>query len=366
MFFIMTEQHKIELNNWQSFVTENYFGAKTRDALIKYIERLIERSSIVILDIKHLASIIGIEEKVLASMIAYPPSFYYSFCIPKRKGGFRNIAAPYPALLHVQRWIYENLLKQIELNPSATGFRKDKTIISNATEHLNAKCVLKMDIKDFFPSILKNRIIAVFRIMGYTKKMSYNLASLCCLDNCLPQGAATSPCLSNIIAKRMDFRLHGLAEKFDLKYTRYADDFTFSGEFINHRHIDYITNIVEKEGFRINDKKTQLIGKNGRKIITGISISSGKLTIPKLTKRVIRKNVYFVLKYGLMKHLENIGEHDPIYLERLLGILYFWKSVEPNKEYIHKAINEVKRYSKQLDEELKEYKYEDFEFVEVE
>ena len=93
-----------------------------------------------------------------------------------------------------------------------------------------------MDIKDFFPSIKINREMSVFRVLCYTKKISYYLASICCLDGVLPQGAATSPSLSNIIAKRLDYRLNGFAKKFNLTYTRYADDFTFSGFLSGRSH----------------------------------------------------------------------------------------------------------------------------------
>lgn len=228
---------------------------------------------------------------------------------------------------------------------------KNISIVDNAKEHLNQTYLLKMDIENFFPSIKINRIISIFRNLGYTKKISYFLSSVCCLNQELPQGAATSPTLSNIIAKRLDYRLTGFADKFDLKYTRYADDFTFSGKLLPVRLISYIENIVKEEGFVVNPSKTKLLNENKQKIVTGISISSGKLTIPKKTKREVRKNVHHILSKGLFAHQEYINSRDPIYLERLLGYLYFWYSVEPENSFVLNSIEGLKKYSKKLDDE---------------
>jgi RNA-directed DNA polymerase len=293
----------------------------------------------------------GMQKNILASIVSKSSSFYYNFEIPKRNGGSRKISAPYPVLLDAQRWIYENILIQQPLHESSKGFVKNVSIVDNAKEHLNQKYLLKMDVENFFPSIKINRIISIFRNLGYTKKISYYLASICCSNNELPQGAATSPTLSNIIAKRLDYRLNGFANKFELKYTRYADDFTFSGEVLPVRLIRYIEKIVKEEGFVINSSKTKLLSDKKQKIVTGISISSGKLTIPKKKKREVRQNIYHVLTKGLFAHQKHINSHDPIYLERLLGYLYFWYSVEPKNSFVLNSIKGLKDYSKKLDNE---------------
>lgn len=346
---IMTERQRIHIKKWESYIREHIRGKITQKAILAYIEKLVLADTIVILDFNHLAKLLGIEHKILASIVNNPNSFYYNFEIPKRNGGLREISAPYPVLLSAQRWIYENILKKQPLHESCKGFVKDNSIVDNARPHLNKNYLLKMDIKDFFPSIKISRIMSIFRVLGYTKRISYYLASICCLDGQLPQGAATSPYLSNIIAKRLDYRLNGLAKKFNLTYTRYADDLTFSGEALPIRIKNYIEAIVADEGFEINKTKTRLIGEKGQKIVTGISISSGKLTIPKKTKREVRKNIHYVLKNGLLEHLSYIDSTDPIYVERLLGFLVFWLSVEPENTYIKKSIEKLKAYSNMLD-----------------
>ena len=264
-----------------------------------------------------------------------------------------RLTAPYPVLLNAQRWIYDNILIKQPLHESSTGFIRNISIVDNAKIHLNQTCILKMDIENFFPSIKKNRVISIFRNLGYTKKISFYLASICCLNNELPQGAATSPVLSNIIAKRLDYRLKGFADKFDLRYSRYADDFTFSGISIPTRLTSYIEKIVNEEGFVINSSKTKIIKDNKQKIVTGISISSGKLTIPKKNKREVRKNIYHLLTKGLIVHQKFINSYDPIYVERQLGYLYFWYSVEPENNFVLESIKKLKEYSKNLDQEYK-------------
>src|SRR5690606_7599027 len=347
----MNDNQRIEIDKWKSFISENLRGKITQNAISAYVEKLVINNTVVILDFKHLAQLIGIENHVLASIVSDSKAFYYNFEIPKRNGGKREISSPYPVLLSAQQWIYENILIKQPLHKSCKAFVKATSIVDNASPHLNQKDLLKMDIKDFFPSVKINRVMSVFRVLGYTKKISYYLASICCLDGSLPQGAATSPCLSNIIAKRLDYRLNGLAKKFNLIYTRYADDFTFSGEKISFGIIEYINSIVSDEGFKINKTKTRLIGEKSQKIVTGISISSGKLTIPKKTKRNVRKNIHYILKNGLFEHQKKIKSNDPIYVERLLSYLFFWLSVEPDNTFIKNSIHSLKMYSKMLDHE---------------
>lgn len=344
----MTKEQKIEIDKWSVFVTTKINNVDLQKVFISYIKRLIKKDTVVILDFNHLARLLGVQKKTLSRIVMKSDSFYYNFEIPKRKGGTRKISAPFPVLLNAQKWIYENILIQQPLHDCSKGFRKNISIVDNAKEHLNQKILLKMDIENFFPSIKKNRIISIFRNLGYTKKISYYLASICCLDGVLPQGGATSPVLSNIIAKRLDSRLKGLANKFDLNYTRYADDFTFSGNVIPVKFIKYIEHIAEDESFIIKKSKTKLLNEKKQKIITGISISSGKLTIPKKAKREVRKNVYHVLSKGLFKHQKYIKSNDPIYLERLIGYLFFWFSVEPENSFVINSIEKLKKYSQEL------------------
>jgi hypothetical protein len=291
---------------WHNFITQNVKGKKTQRAINEYIDLLDSNNTVIILDFEHLSKLLGISKYNLFKIINRPTDFYHTYNIPKRSGGLREISAPRPIILNCQRWIYENILINQELHSSCKGFRKEISITHNASQHLGKKFLLKLDLKDFFPSITFNRVFSVFRKLGYTHKMSYFLASICTLEGHLPQGAATSPILSNIIAKRLDNRLNRLAQKFELTYTRYADDLSFSGNKLPIKIISYIKQIIEDEGFTVNEKRLNCCLKTKRKIITGISISSGRATIPRKNKREVRKAVYYIKKNGLFEHQKKL------------------------------------------------------------
>lgn len=321
-----------------------------QEVLTKYFRMLEQRGFPVIYGATHLSQLLDIDPSSLGGMINIPQNYYYRFCIPKRSGGSRNISAPNAVISYVQHWILVNILNKIEIGKYATGFRKGYSIKLNALAHVGNAEVVKMDLKDFFPSITINRVWAVFRNCGYTKRVSYYLAALCCFNGCLPQGACTSPVLSNIIAKRLDARLGGLSRCFSLQYTRYADDLTFSGNQIPLRFVEYVKEIVSSEGFTVNEIKTRRLGPASQKIITGVSVSSGKIKLPREYKRKVRQEVFYILKYGITDHQRRINEpFDPIKVERLIGKLTFWKSIEPENSFVLQNIKKLKKYSIALD-----------------
>lgn len=133
-----------------------------------------------------------------------------------------------------------------------------------------------------------------------------------------------------------------MAKKFGLIYTRYADDLTLSGTSFPVRIADYIADVIHSEGFIVNEGKSRVLRASAQQIITGVSISSGSIKLPRKEKREIRKNVHYVLENGLLHHLNHLGIFDPIYLERLLGKLYFWKSLEPENKFIEEYLPKVK------------------------
>ena len=274
-------------------------------------------------------------------MVMQTESFYREFSIPKRNGGIRTISAPYPSLLSCQRWIRENIIAKIPIHEAAHGFIPHRSIITNAEPHLGREWLLKIDILDFFPSIDVRRIVWLFKQCGYARDVSFFLARLCTLNEKLPQGSAASPTLSNIVFAQTDKRLSLLANCWDLKYTRYADDLTLSGNYIPAKFIEIVYSILISEGFTPNKEKTRLIGPKGRKIVTGVSVSGAQLKLPKATKRQVRKEIHYLLRFGLEKHSKRIGLYDPIYAERLLGKLAFWKQIEPENIYVNEAMTNM-------------------------
>lgn len=324
-------------HQWQECIASLSEAQIVKDVLLNYVGSILERDGIVILSLDHLASLTGIEECAMAEMISSNNKFYRSFSIPKRTGGERVISAPYPSLKQVQDWIYRVLLlPRTQLPECAVGFIPGKCLVDNAKPHIGSKYLLKMDLKDFFPSIKLTRIISAFRYLGYYPRMAYYLARLCCEEDHLPQGAPTSPILSNIIAKHLDVRLSGLAERFGYAYTRYADDLTFSGDWISVKFIDSVKDVVNDEGFSVNDEKTKILGPWCRKIITGVSISSGKPCIPRELKRTIRQQMFYIKKYGMKSHIRHCLINDPFYAMRFAGNMAYWNSVEPEHPYVKK------------------------------
>lgn len=315
--------------------------------------QLFERKPILPFDeqaITWCANFLSVDENALRLILAYQSNYYKKFLLGKRSGGYRTISAPQEPLISIQRTIHRRILAPVNIHPAATGFRHKKSVADNARPHLGKDYMLKVDIIDFFGSIKRDTIRKTFQKIGYPLNIAEVLTFLCCLRGQLPQGAPTSPALSNIVAYEMDQQLYALATENNLTYTRYADDITLSGNSLAKDEIlPAIQRIVGQARFRIKHKKTRYMTPNRRKIITGISVSSGeKLTIPKTTKREIRKNVHFITTRGLNRHQQHIKSQDPSYLKRLIGQLCFWHSIEPQNEYVQKSLDVLKKIEKRV------------------
>jgi RNA-directed DNA polymerase len=318
---------------WKSFFKEKGVESALADKYMIYISNLLEKKVPIIFDFNHLALLFGRQPHYLASVVNSPNNHYRHFKIKKRIGGFREISTPFPALLDMQYWIFDNILKKIPIHYCAHGFAYKKSILTNARIHAGQKELLKLDLKDFFPSIKINRIISVFKSLGYPNNISFYLAAICSYNECLPQGAPTSPMLSNIIVKSIDNRLIKLSNKFNLKYTRYADDLTFSGDLIPAKFIEYITAVIEDEGFYVNVSKTRLYKNKSKRIVTGISVIESQLKLPRDYKRNLHQELNFIFKFGIESHLKKKKIRKFNYLSSIIGKVNFWLMVEPNNEF---------------------------------
>lgn len=295
-------------------------------------------------NLKWASEFLDVSENTLNDCLQGVDKQYKEFKLRKRKGGFRTISAPSSSLLSIQRIIATKILSSAQIHEAAKGYKENTSVLDNAQLHLGNEALLKVDLMDFFGSIKRRRVADILKKIGFSKNKREILTNLCVLDNKLPQGAATSPIISNIVSYDMDVALSELAEKNKLKYTRYADDLTFSGSQIPQSFYVEVEKIVRKERFAIQLKKTRFLHAKSRKIITGVSISSGeKATMPKGKKREIRKNVYFILKNGLAEHQQFIKSSDPVYLKRLIGQLNFWLMIEPDNEYVQKSIAALRK-----------------------
>jgi RNA-directed DNA polymerase len=314
------------------------FKGPDLEQLVLYAKSLDGNGLPIVFSLKHLSKVLCVKPKVLSTMIFQTECFYRTFSIPKRSGGVREIDAPSPLLLQCQQWIVANILNTIPVVEPVHGFTRNKSIKTNASAHIGCREMLHLDIKDFFPSINVKRVVNFFKQLGYSPAVSFYFGRLCCKDGHLTQGSAASPGLSNQILGWVDFRLSALAKVGGLSYTRYADDITFSGSSISWRLIPIISRILAENGFMVNEDKTRLVGPKGRKIITGISISSGSLKIPKETRRRLRAEVFFVQKLGVWEYVERNKIDDPVYFDRLIGRLSYWRHIEPENKFVKDSL----------------------------
>jgi hypothetical protein len=214
--------------------------------------------------------------------------------------------------------------------------------------HTVGACLLKMDLEDFFPSIALSRVIGVFRGLGYPPNISFYLGALTTVDGALPQGAPTSPALSNVVAYKLDCRLSAFCKGRKITYTRYADDLTFSGADIGGWHIDTITKIVADEGFRIQGSKTRLKRTGGVRVVTGLSVS-GRVRVRREFRRDVRQRAHYVIKYGYFSYVKRKRIRNPYALESLIGKLEFWRSVEPESLFVSETLGELRSIQNRLE-----------------
>ncbi|QOX65112.1 RNA-directed DNA polymerase [Anoxybacterium hadale] len=305
---------------------------KDIDSCISYAIRLIDSSLPVIFDKRHLSLLLGIELEELTTILATLEENYYNeMSIPKKSEGYRTLNVPAMKLKMIQRWILDNILEHIPVSDHVTGFCKERSIVTNAKKHIGKQCVISFDIKDFFPTIDIESIFMVFYYYGYTKEISYALARLCTYDGYLPQGSPASPYISNILCLKLDKRLSLLAEKYVADYTRYADDITFSGNYGLSNIINIVKNIIQEEGFTVNERKIRVKYKHQRQEVTGLIVSDNKVSVSKLYKRKLWQEIYYCQKYGVSSHLEHINCKKSFFKEHIYGKVYFIYMVEPEE-----------------------------------
>lgn len=231
---------------------------------------------------------------------------YNTFAIRKRAGGMRTISAPMPDLKAIQRQLANILQNSVDIRPSAHGFTRKRSIVTNAKLHVKRGAVLNIDLKDFFPSINFGRVRGLFMSpqFGAISSVATILAQLCTYRGYLPQGAPTSPVISNMICFRLDAQLLRLAREHRCRYSRYADDITFSThlpslppEFIQ-RDTDgravagnAVTEIVKQNGFSINPDKVRLYPSTFRQSVTGITVNS-KTNVSRKFVRQVRAMIH--------------------------------------------------------------------------
>ena len=247
-------------------------------------------------------------------------SHYVRYGIKKKTGGIRKISAPKPRLKKVQRAILDKILAKQNCSVYAHGFLPSKSIVTNAKPHIGADILINMDLENFFPTLNYKRVFGLFKGMGFSKQLATILSHIATEpeeklikvhgqkmylyegERYLPQGAPTSPMITNLICRRMDQRLAGVAKKLGFKYTRYADDLSFSSSNAQKGQVNklvwQVRAVIKNEQFKINKNKTQIMRNGHRKEVTGIVVNE-KCSISRKKMKAFRATLYQIEKEGL-------------------------------------------------------------------
>jgi retron-type reverse transcriptase len=282
-------------------------------------------------------------------------SHYVRFQIPKKSGGTREIAAPQPRLAAAQKWVLDHVLSKLPVGPAAHGFVPGRSTVTNAAPHVRRAVVVNLDLRDFFPTVTFPRVRGAFEGLGYSPAVATVLALLATEaprrtveydgrkyhvavgPRALPQGACTSPALSNLVARKLDRRLEGLARKLGWTYTRYADDLTFSGDALvpkgqkDPKGVAWLLartrHIVEAEGFEVNEKKLRVQRRNTAQLVTGIVVNE-KPSASRRERRRLRAVLHRARFEGLEK--QNRAGH-PRFAAALRGHVAYVSMVNPEQ-----------------------------------
>jgi RNA-directed DNA polymerase len=288
---------------------------------------------------------------------------YIRFQVPKKSGGVRELAAPHRDLADAQRWIYQHILLPIPLPGVAHGFVPGRSTVTNARAHTRKDLVLNADLKDFFPSITFPRVRGIFQELGYSPAVATILALICTESprrtvaysgqtfhvatgpRALPQGACTSPALSNLCARKLDHRFAALAATHGWTYTRYADDLTFSARgsdaaqklaLIQSR----MHSIVKDENFTVNEAKTRIQRRNTQQSVTGIVVND-QANVSRKVRRRLRAILHQAEKTGL--NAQNRRQH-PNFPAWVQGMIAYISMIQPSQgERLKEALCRLKK-----------------------
>lgn len=271
----------------------------------------------------------------LNRIIATAPHRYKVFYIPKRQGGLREIAQPAKELKALQNWLVDYLGELLPIHNCAAAYRKERGIKQNALQHAGKRFFLKMDLENFFPSIVKRDVKYHFEKYGSGHFSNEDIEDICKIvlwlppdriGQCLCIGAPSSPFISNTLLYDLDQEIDHFCLEHEVTYTRYADDLTFSTNRENTLHlIERFVHIALKKTdylkLSVNEKKTVHTSKGRGITVTGVGITpDGKLSIGRDRKRLIRASIHHFLNQQL--------DFDEI--EKLNGLLAFSQDIDPD------------------------------------
>ncbi|NMO23054.1 RNA-directed DNA polymerase, partial [Pyxidicoccus fallax] len=287
------------------------------------------------------AKLVGVDAAELDALMrpgSESGSGYVEFEAPKRSGGVRRLCAPRAKLKAVQRAILDGILAHLPTHPAVHGFVAGRSTVTNAEPHVGSTVVVRVDVEDFFPTVHYRRVKGLFEAHGYGDEVSSVLAGLTtwrarlkdgtvAWPGVLPQGAPTSPAIANLVCRRMDARLTALAKRAGAKYTRYADDLTFSFREPPERlgrFLWWVNSILQQEGFAENAAKRRVMRQGGRQRVTGLTVNQ-QVSIPREERRRFKAILANCRQHGVESQAR--GRAD--FAEWLQGYAAYVRMVHP-------------------------------------
>lgn len=328
------------------------------DKLAEAAEPLRSKDLPVIFTLKHLALLSGASWRFLEGVVSRKIVPYKYFTIHKRNGSPRVIAAPHPQLLLIQRFLHSEVLSRLQAHPASMAYASGCSPAKNASQHVDIKWLVKMDVTDFFRSIGERAVYQVFRNVGYRPLLAFQMARITTdvprpepdddedhenprysiygydVEGHLPQGAPTSPLLANLVSYELDDKLTNAARGYRGIYTRYADDLTFSfQEMSRNRCLNLIRDVnglLAHHGLSVNSRKTRIVTPGSRKIVTGLIVNTDKPTIPRELKNKVRMHLYYCIKLGVSEHCQRRKFKSIAgFRARIQGLISYVSSVQP-------------------------------------
>jgi RNA-directed DNA polymerase len=344
--------------NWENYkrdftqkaIKEGYKDVEI-ELFLNYAFKLYQNNCPIIYELNHLSLLVGYKKNYLIRAIIHTPYFYRTYEIPKKNGTKRKISEPLPSLKEIQYWILNEILINVQISKYAKAYVKKRSLKGNARFHIGKEIILTLDIENFFGSIKSNTVESFFINIGYSSEISNFLSKLCCLNDSLPQGAPTSPSLSNIIFVKIDDIIAHYCKYNNINYTRYADDLTFSGSFNPGMVIKFIESLLKERNFKLNYTKIRTRRQNQRQEVTGVVVNN-KMQAPKELRKDFRKSIYYIKKFGIDSHINHENIKRDNYLSHLIGIgnhIYF---VNPKDIEIKKGVIFLSELKKQRDNAL--------------
>ncbi len=291
---------------------------------------------IVYRELRSIEKDLGFSARTLYGLSNSLEKHYHTVYIPKSDGSKRKLSVPDLILKSVQRSIADNILTQYPVSKYAKAYKPGSSVQKNARPHIGKKKILKLDIDGFFDHILYSHVKdIVFNEEKYSDSVRILLTILCYHNDSLPQGAPTSPVVTNIIMYDFDETVGAFCDEKNIAYTRYCDDMTFSGDLNEQEIISFVKNELSKLCLHLKNRKTAVVPATKRQCVTGIVVNE-KMNIPKNYRKKVRQEVYYIRKFGLDGCLNKTGISDKEqYLLSLKGkIAFVLQTIPKDSEFL--------------------------------